>query len=150
MNDSAFYLLEKFYEFKSSSYSQTSHFNNLDKLNKILKQKFGPYQRKLFEICKDLMENLFTEINNANKEAILDDIYAKYEIDENKSTKGNNRSSEKIFGENIKFYSFYENKILSDGIPNSDESDPEEVSFNKEKFFVRCGKCKTITELFWP
>ena len=127
MNDSAFYLLEKFYEFKSNSYSQASHFHNLDKLNKVLKQKFGPYQRKLFEICKELMESLFTEINNVDRDAILDDIYAKYdELDENKSKQ---TTQSKLFGENIKFYSFYENKILSDGIQNSDESDVEEVSF---------------------
>ena len=107
LNDASMYLFEKFWEFRSTNSNQ-SNFQNLDKLMKKLREKFGQFQRNLFDQCKELMEQLFNEITNLNKQNQLNDLFSRDYIQllDSQATSVN-----KYFGENIKFYSFYENKI---------------------------------------
>ena len=120
LNEAALFLVEKFYEFRVStaSFQTSSRFKNLDKLNKKLREKFGPFQRNLFDACKELMESLFAEIELLNKQEILDDLFSdKTELLQPAETQTVEKT--KYFGENINVYSFYEH------IDESDESGSE-------------------------
>jgi hypothetical protein len=123
LNEAAFYLLDKFYEFKATNYNysapQGSHFQNLDKLSKTLRQKFGPFQRNLFDNCKELMEAIFGQIEAASKSELLDQMFGKYE------QVGARPQTETLFGQNIQFYSFYEKNRSGDVTGGVDS---EEVS----------------------
>ena len=113
LNDAAFYLLDKFYEFQATEYnhnSSASHFKGVDKLNKALRQKFGPYERNMFDKCKELMEDLFDEVDLLRKQRMLDDLFAKY--DGLSQSEGASKSAVSTqFGDNVQFYSFYENNL---------------------------------------
>lgn len=113
LNEASLFLLEKFWEFKNpDAGTNQSNFQNLDKLNKKLREKFGQYARNLFDQCKDLMEQIFNEINNLNKQNDLNDLFSMNYV-QLLTTKSSSLETpnSKYFGENIKFYSFYEDKI---------------------------------------
>jgi hypothetical protein len=114
LNEAALFIFEVFYEFANrnefKSGSTKSNFQNLDKLNKRLKERFGQFARNLFDTCKDLMESLFNEIDELNKWNELDDLFGKrfIQLNENQRQETHNDDDSSYFGENIKFTSKYD------------------------------------------
>lgn len=132
LNDAALYLLEKFYEFQATEYnynSSASHFRHLDKLNKALRQKFGPYERNMFEKCKDLMEDLFDEIEMLRKQPLLDDLFAKYDGLPQAEVVAK-AVLNKQFGNNIEFYSFYDSELVNNEAVGEDSGAESDVTIN--------------------
>ncbi|CAF0861832.1 unnamed protein product [Brachionus calyciflorus] len=127
LNESSLFILELFYDFQNKSGVGNSNFQNLDKISKRLRDKFGQFQRNLFENCRDLMECIFNELIYINRINLLDEIFAnrKIEIEPDQNT------SDILFGQQIKFYSFYEqNEIeLDDLIETESEEETEEFQF---------------------
>lgn len=75
LNEASLFIFESFYDHRNLSSASSSNFENLDKLSKKLKEKFGQFQRNLFDQCKDVMESIFNEISSLNRSIILDDLF---------------------------------------------------------------------------
>ena len=118
LNDAALFILQKFYEFRNPA--QPGKFQNLDKLSKKMRERFGQFQRNLFDSCRENLESIFAELSYLNRLALLDQAFDKRELIEApvQSDAHNN-----FFGENLRFYSFYEGKVMK-----TDEKDEEEES----------------------
>lgn len=138
LNDAALYLLDKFYEFQATEYnynSSASHFRHLDKLNKALRQKFGPYERNMFEKCKDLMEDLFDEIEMLRKQPLLDDLFAKYDGLPQAEVVAK-AVLNKQFGDNVQFYSFYDSEIVnSEAVGADSDAESDVIIYLMSRYF---------------
>lgn len=77
LNEAAIFIFESFYDHRNTSSASASNFEGLDKLAKKLKERFGQFQRNLFDHCRELMEEIFTEINLLNLMAVIDDFFNK-------------------------------------------------------------------------
>ncbi len=134
LNEAALFLLENFYEFRNTVGSGQSNFQNLDKLSKKLREKFGQFPRNVFDNCKDLMEHIFNEVNSLNKQSQLNDLFAHNYVDllENHACKIESADT-KYFGDNIKFYSFYANKIKE--LKSSASENYESSSSESDEYF---------------
>ena len=134
LNEAALFLLEKFWEFKSTAGSGQSNFQNLDKLSKKLREKFGQFQRNIFDTCKDLMEQIFNEVNSLNKQNQLNDLFSHNYVDllDNHAC-SLAAANANYFGDNIKFYSFYANKIKE--LKSSAAENNESSSSESDEYF---------------
>ena len=147
LNETSLFILETFYDFQNRSGFGNSNFQNFDKISKHLKDKFGQFQRNLFDTCKDLMECIFNELVFLDRLYFLDEIFSNRKVEINPDQVEN-----KLFGEDICFYSFYEHKDeLNEDVCMSEEvSEDEEISF---KFPIE--KAEEVQEdeitkyLFW-
>lgn len=75
LNEAALFIFETFYDHRNRSAAASSHFESFDKISKKLKEKFGQFQRNLFDECRDLMENVFSEIDASNKIFVVEDFF---------------------------------------------------------------------------
>ena len=83
LDEAALFILELFYEHCSSTavYSgSASNFQGLDKASKRLKERFGQFQRNLFDSCKELMESLFTELHTLGLTQLLDELFDRHRV----------------------------------------------------------------------
>jgi activating signal cointegrator complex subunit 3 len=132
LNEASLFIIESFYEFRNiNNYSSSSNFQNIDKIIKKLKEKFGQFPRNTFDPCKELMELIFSELTNLNRLDTLNEIFLKRTITDQTSL---NLSTESFFGENIKFSSFYDddNNKRSDSESSDEDSDYENSSTENE------------------
>jgi activating signal cointegrator complex subunit 3 len=138
LNEASLFIIESFYEFRNiNNHSSSSNFQNIDKIIKKLKEKFGQFPRNTFDACKELMESIFSELTNLNRLDILNETFLKRTITDESSSFV---ISETYFGENIKFSSFYDddNFKLNVDLESCDEesdfenssSENEEIEFN--------------------
>lgn len=149
LNDAALYLLDKFYEFQATEYnynSSASHFRHLDKLNKALRQKFGPYERNMFEKCKDLMEDLFDEIEILRKQPLLDDLFAKYDGLPQAEVVAK-AVLNKQFGDNVQFYSFYDSELVNSADVEEDSDAESDVIINLMYRYLQTLEATLISKL---
>ena len=124
LNEAALFILEKFYENRNPN--QSGKFLNLDKVSKKMRERFGQFQRNLFDSCKECLEAVFAELSYLNRLVILDNAFAKQERELIGATPI--QAQQKYFGENIGFYSFYDDKVLGNGAENSSEESDEVAS----------------------
>ena len=76
LNEASLFIFESFYDHRSvSSMAASSNFEALDKLNKKLKEKFGQFQKNLFDQCRELFEVIFNEIDSLDRIKILDEFF---------------------------------------------------------------------------
>lgn len=132
LNEASLYLVESFYDHFNPS---QLNFLNSDKLAKKLKEKFGQFQRNLFDQCRDLFESLFGEIANLDRLACLNDLFKGKKVkvlDEAPIQVGS------YFGENIKFYSFYDDDKFKNtmGIYTSGEESESDEETNEPVHFA--------------
>jgi hypothetical protein len=141
LNEAAWFIFELFYQHYDDSQTTASNFTGVDKLQKKLKEKFGQFQRNHFDNLKDLMESVFTELNNLHELVLLAEVFgsSKLELVRRQSSLANEslqkQQEQHLFGENIKFYSIYDRK-LKKSVPSSDSdeevySSEDEVDYNE-------------------
>lgn len=75
LNEASMFIFESFYDHRSRSLASNSHFEGLDKLNKKLKEKFGQFQKNLFDQTRDLVEQIFTEIDSLDRMSVLNEFF---------------------------------------------------------------------------
>lgn len=75
LNEASLFILESFYDHRNKSSTVGSRFEALDKLNKKLKEKFGQFQKNLFDQCRDLMEAIFNEIETLDRFTPLHEFF---------------------------------------------------------------------------
>ena len=145
LNEAAMSIMQLFYEHYDTSATlaaTSSHFQNLDKLSKKLKEKFGQFQRNLFDHCREVMEAVFSELGQLEQITFLDEIFGSSRIELVRRQSSSMDSSHltykqsSIFGENIKFYSIYEKKLLVKASSGDDEdlsSSEDECDYEEEE-----------------
>lgn len=74
LNEASLFIMESFYDHRNKS-GGSSRFESLDKLNKKLKEKFGQFQKNLFDQCRDLMEAIFSEIESQERLNAIDEFF---------------------------------------------------------------------------
>lgn len=72
LNEASLFIFESFYDHRSH---MTARFEALDKLNKKLKEKFGQFQKNLFDQCRELMESILAEINATDRVNALEQFF---------------------------------------------------------------------------
>lgn len=93
LNEAALFVVETFYDRRcvsASASASASNFEALDKVSKKLKDRFGQFQRNLFDQLRDLMEKLFSEIDLLNKMIVLDDFFKPAKISDLNQTNQTN------------------------------------------------------------
>lgn len=139
LNEASLFILESFYDFRNMTGAGNSNFQNIDKLSKRLKERFGQFQRNLFDTCRDLMETIFNELIYLNRINLLDEVFSSRKVEVvDSNSRESEKSTEHYFGENIKLYSFYEDKLnnqeLTDEGIDSSEDETDEEDSNELKF----------------
>lgn len=146
LNEAALFIMEKFYENRNPN--QQGKFINLDKVNKKMRERFGQFQRNLFDSCRDCLEAVFNELSYLNRLVVLETTLGKQERELLESTPMTIQP--KYFGENIGFYSFYEDKVLGNNgeksTEESEEGESEEESSEAEESGVRFNFPTDVTQ----
>jgi hypothetical protein len=130
LDEATLFLLEVFNQYKASNTSSSSYFQNTDKIVKKLKDKFGHFARNVFDSCKELMEQLFAELDQLDRLQLFDDFFAqnRIEIKENNSDNTFDTNDNDYFGSNIQFVPLFNETVSSKDDLNdiSDESDSDD------------------------